>query len=224
MAKKLTKMMLISALVAALMIAAVGCGNSQEKEWKKSTDEQKLDTYFALIKESMLLEEDLGRNTPYIAMLRSSKGNVISAGMSKADALADAEYWIVLEQAVFWYADKHDISADDREVAEYINSHIEKAKQEQGFDQMEEACRKNNLTYSDTVWAYRNSYKWQYIMEKVSEEYKPELLESIIKDYKKTGEYKALLPVLKNCSALIEADETDIKTLKKADIYYPAKK
>lgn len=203
------------------MLASAGCGDSGEKEWEQSTENHKLDTYFSLIKESLLLEEELGKDTPYISMLRTTKGNTITGGMSKADAVEEAEYWIILEQAVFWYAEKNGILPTDKEIAEYLNNTIiAEAKEDEGFAQMEKMCNENNLTFADTVWAYENSYRWQYIMEKVSPEYKPELLDGIIADYKETSDYEEVLAIVKNCSNLITAGETEIEVLRKSDIFF----
>ena len=186
------KFVVLCLLVACLLFSLSGCKTEEERaaaqakeNWEQTSDETRMGIYCALIKEYMLLTEDLGENTPYPAMKRSVKGNMMSGGLTETEAIESAKAVIIQEQAIFWYGANH------------------------------------GITYEDTVWAYENSYKMQYILIQsgVSSEDEIEFVNQIVADYGKTEAYKELVQVLETCAALIADDVTDKEALRNAEIY-----
>ena len=180
--------------------------------------------YCALIKEYMLLVEDLGTETPYPAMKRSVKGSMMSAGLTQEEAIKQAEEILTAEQAVFWRAEQDGIKVSDDEVKQYIQENIiSKVASEADYDTVSKVCEQEGITFEDTIWAYENSYKVDFIGEKAGissyeemESYKEESVER----FQASDAYGAYQTVLDNCVKLIRDNVTDKRTLKEADIYY----
>lgn len=210
---------LVLALVLGLLLYSYYDKRDAEKDWESQTREQQLQVYFDLTRESILLQEKLGK-TPYITMLRSVKGNMITSGMTKEQALENAGELIVAEQALIWYAEEHDIHATDKDVANYIKTYvIEEVKNAEGFDQMEEACHKAGMTFEDSIWAYESSYKSAYIASQI-ENYDEGLMAEITEQYKASDAYRQEAEIIENCRALIAAGETDNDVLRRSGIYF----
>lgn len=225
------KKLFVLLLLFVLAFCSVGCKSDAEKEaeqakenWEQSSSETKMGIYCALIKESMLLTEQLGEDTPYPAMKRSVKGSMMSSGMTQAEALDYAEEQLIAEQAVFWRAEKEGISATDTEVEAYIKENvIDQLKAAEEYESVDEMCAEEGITFEDTVWAYKNTYKMEYIAKQSDvEDYEgfQTYTEESVKEYKQSDAYQAFQSVLDTCRKLIEEDVTDKEILKSSDIYY----
>lgn len=225
------KRLLAIVFVCILVLCCCGCKSDEERaakqaqaNWEQATNEQRLSIYCALIKEYMLLAEDLGEETPYPAMKRSVKGSMMSAGLTQTEAIEQAEEYLITEQAVFWYAERNGIIVTDDELKKYIqNNIISKVAEEKDYDTVSKACQEEGISFEDTIWAYENSYKVDLIGEKSSiksyeemEKYKTEATEQ----FKSSDDYVTYKSVLDNCAQLIRDNVTDKETLKKAEIYY----
>lgn len=207
------------ALVIGLLLFSYFSKGDAEKDWAQKTDEQQMQVYFDLTRESILLEEKLGE-TPYITMLRSFKGNQITSGMTETQALDNAAELIVNEQALIWYAKNNGIEVSDKAVAEYIKTNvIEQVREAEGFDKMEEACNKAGMTFEDSIWAYESSYKSAYIMSQI-EDWDDSRMEEIAEAYKASSTYEKEVKIIQNCKNLIEAGETEIDALRRSGIYF----
>lgn len=223
------KKLIAVVLIGLLLISCTACKSEAEKEadqakenWEQTTNEGRMSIYCALIKEYMLLVEDFGENTPYPAMKRSVKGNMMSGGMTQEEAIANAKEVIVKEQAIFWYGEQAGISATDEEVAAYIQENVlAEIQASDDYETVDAACAKEGITFEDTVWAYEDSYKMQYILIQSGVESDKEVafVEDIIEDYRETDEYAALAEVLENCGQLIAAGVTDKDTIRDSAIY-----
>lgn len=214
----------ILGLILLLVIGALLFGyfskSDAEKNWKQKDKEQQLQVYFDLTKESILLEEELGE-TPYITMLRSFKGNKITSGMTKTEALENAAQLIVREEALMWYAKQNHINVTDAEVAKYMkNNVIDQVRNAEGFDRMEEACNKAGMTFEDSIWAYKSSYRSEYIMSQIGDGFSEEMMTDIIADFRESRDFDKVFRIIQNCKNLIESGETDIDALRRADIYF----
>ncbi len=225
------KRLLSFVLICMLVLCCCGCKTDEERaakqaqaNWAQANNEQRMSVYCALIKEYLLLTEDLGKNTPYPAMKRSVKGSMISSGLTQTEALEQAAEYLIEEEAVFWRAAQDNILPGDAEVKQYIQENIiSKVAQEENYDAVSKACAKEGITFEDTIWAYENSYKVDLIGEKAGlksydelEKYKTESVEQ----FKASAAYGAYKQVLDCCSQLIRDNVTDKETLKAADIYY----
>lgn len=215
------------AVILSGVLLLSSCGKSDEEteaekrqqEWEEQTDEQRLSVYFDLTKESLILKDKLG-DTPYITMLRSVRGNMITSGMTKAQALENAEALIVSERALIWYAEENNIKVTDVEVAGYIkNNVINQVREDEAFDKMEEACNKAGITFEDSIWAYEDSYRSAYIISEIPD-FNEKLNAEIIEKFKDSSEYVDIAKIIENCKELIDAGETDIDVLKQEDIYF----
>jgi len=223
------KFVVLCLLVACLLFSLSGCKTEEERaaaqakeNWEQTSDETRMGIYCALIKEYMLLTEDLGGNTPYPAMKRSVKGNMMSGGLTEAEAIESAKAVIIQEQAIFWYGANHGIDAGEDNVADYIEENVlQEIQASETYAAVDAMCAKEGITYEDTVWAYENSYKMQYILIQsgVSSEDEIEFVNQIVADYGKTEAYKELVQVLETCAALIADDVTDKEALRNAEIY-----
>ena len=225
------KRLLAIVFIFILVLCCCGCKSDEEKaakqaqaNWEQATNEQRLSIYCALIKEYMLLIEDLGEDTPYPAMKRSVKGSMMSAGLTQTEAIEQAEEYLITEQAVFWYAEQEGIIVTDDEVKKYIqNNIISKVAEEKDYDTVSKACQEEGISFEDTIWAYESSYKVDLIGEKSGiksyeemEKYKTEAAE----EFKSSDDYVTYKSVLDNCAQLLQDNVTDKETLKKAEIYY----
>lgn len=218
-------------LVCLLVISCCGCKTDAEKaaaqaqaNWDQASNEQRMSIYCALIKEYMLLTEDLGEYTPYPAMKRSVKGSMMSAGLTQRQAIEQAMEYLIEEQAVFWRAEQDGIKVTADEVKSYIQENIiSKVAKEEDYAAVSKACEQEGITFEDTIWAYQDSYKVDLIGERAGlksyeelEKYKEEAVER----YKNSEDYTEYTTVLDNCAQLIRDNVTDKETLKKAEIYY----
>lgn len=218
-------------LVFMLVICCCSCKSDEEKaakqaqaNWNQASNEQRISIYCALIKEYMLLTEDLGENTPYPAMKRSVKGAMMSSGLTQEEAISQAEAYLIEEQAVFWRAEQDGINVTDEEVEQYIQENvISKVTSETDYETVSKVCEQEGITFEDTIWAYESSYKVDLIGEKAGmkdyeelETYKEESVE-LFKASEDYAEYQAVLDV---CAQQIRENVTDKETLKSADIYY----
>ena len=218
-------------LVCLLAFCCCGCKSDEEKaakqaqaNWNQASNEQRMSIYCALIKEYMLLVDDLGENTPYPAMKRNVKGSMITGGMTQDAAIEQAETYLISEQAVLWKAGQDGIRVTDREVKAYIQENIiSKVAQEADYDTVSKACEKEGITFEDTIWAYTDSYRMDLIAEKAGikdyeemENYKLEAVEQ----FKASDGYASYQAVLDACAQLIRDNVTDKETLKAAEIYY----
>lgn len=225
------KRLLLLVLICVLVFYCCSCKTDEERaakqaqaNWNQASNEQRMSIYCALIKEYMLLVDDLGENTPYPAMKRSVKGSMISSGMTQEEAIAQAEEYLVEEQAVFWRAKQDGIEVNDAEVKRYIQQNIiSQVAKEEDYDIVSKACEQEGITFEDTIWAYESSYKVDLIGEKAGlesyealEKYKGESVEQ----FKASDAYRAYKQVLDNCARLIRDNVTDKETLKAAEIYY----
>lgn len=225
------KRLLLLVLICVLVFCCCSCKTDEERaakqaqaNWNQASNEQRMGIYCALIKEYMLLMEDLGENTPYPAMKRSVKGSMISSGMTQEEAIAQAEEYLVEEQAVFWRAKQDGIEVNDAEVKRYIQQNIiSQVAKEEDYGIVSKACEQEGITFEDTIWAYESSYKVDLIGEKAGlksyealEKYKGESVEQ----FKASDAYRAYKQVLDNCARLIRDNVTDKETLKAAEIYY----
>ena len=225
------KRFLSMVLICLLAIFCCGCKTDEEKaaeqaqaNWNQASSEQQMSIYCALIKEYMLLTEDLGENTPYPAMKRSVKGSLMSSGLTQEEAIAQAEEYLTIEQAVFWRAAQDGINVTGQDVKSYIQENIiSKIAQEPDYDVVSKACEKEGISFEDTIWAYEDSYKTDLIGETAGvksydemETYKVESVER----FKASDEYAAYRAVLDNCARFIRDNVTDKKILKEAEIYY----
>ena len=210
------------ALILILILSFSGCKKSTN--WEQTSDETKMSIYCALVKEYMLLVEDLGEDTPYPAMNRNVKGNMLSGGMTQQEALDRAEQVLIEEQAVFWRGEQEGIQSTDDQVAAYIRENVlEELKAMETYDQVDAICHEEGITYEDTIWAYAASYKMEYIAKAsgvTNEEEFAAYKEEAVTAYKKSAEYADFQKILDNCRSLIEDDVTDKETLKNADIYW----
>ena len=218
-------------LVCLLALCCCGCKSAEEKSaaqaranWNQADNQEKMDVYTALIKEYMLLTEDLGKNTPYPAMKRSVKGSMITSGLTQEEAISLAEEYLIREEAVFWQAKEDGIVPTDEEVKVYVRENvIEEVAQEENYDLVSEACEKEGITFEDTIWAYENSYKVDLIGEKAgitNYEDMADYQDEAVKAYKNSDAYKAYEDVLHHCAQLVRDNVTDKETLKAAEIYY----
>ena len=218
-------------LVCLLVISCCGCKSDAEKaaaqaqaNWDQASNEQRMSIYCALIKEYMLLTEDLGEYTPYPALKRSVKGSMMSAGLTQRQAIEQAIEYLIEEQAVFWRAEQDGIKVTADEVKSYIQENIiSKVAKEEDYAAVSKACEQEGITFEDTIWAYQDSYKVDLIGERAGlksyeelEKYKEEAVER----YKNSEDYTEYMTVLDNCAQLIRDNVTDKETLKKAEIYY----
>ena len=225
------KKLFILVLVCALIVCCFCCKTDEEKaarqaqaNWNQASNEQRVSIYCALIKEYMLLQGDLGKNTPYPAMKRSVKGGMMTSGLTQTEAIAQAEEYLIVEQAVFWRAEQDGIVVTDDEVKEYILKNvISRMVKEPDYNMVNSACEKEGITFEDTVWAYESSYKVDLIGERAGidnyddlETYKEE---SVVR-FKASADYEPYKKILENCADLIRNNVTDKKALKEADIYY----
>ncbi len=219
-------------LICFVILSFASCMSEEEKgalraqqNWSQSSGAQQLEIYCALIKEYMLLIEDLGEDTPYPAMKRSVKGNMMSGGMTQQEALDNAEELLIEEQAVFWCAEQDGCMVTDKEAKIYIKENVlDQLKETEEYARVNAACQKEGITYDDTVWAYEDSYKVDCIASNAGvgsyeelEQFKADAVER----FRDSGEYDRYQAVLDVCRSLIEQNVTDRETLKAADIYYP---
>jgi len=224
------KRLFILIMVCILAVCLCGCRSDEEKaakqaqaNWNQASNEQRMSIYCALVKEYMLLVEDLGEDTPYPSMKRSVKGSMMSSGLTQANALEQAEEYLLEEKAVFWRAEQDGIKVSDQDVKAYIQENIISGiVREPDYDVVSKACEKEGITFEDTIWAYKNSYKVDLIGELAGiknydeiETYKEESVER----FKASDEYAAYKAVLDNCAQLIQDNVTDRETLKEAEIY-----
>lgn len=225
------KRCIVTVLVCLLALCCCGCKTDEQKaakqaqaNWDQASNEQQMSIYCALIKEYMLLTEDLGTKTPYPAMKRSVKGSMMSSGLTQEEALAQAEQYLIEEQAVFWRAEQEGIAATDDEVKKYIQQNIiSKVVQEEDYATVSKACEQEGITFEDTIWAYEDSYKVDLIGEKAGIESYEELekyKEEAVKQFEASDAYTSYKNVLDTCAKLIRDNVTDKETLKTADIYY----
>lgn len=225
------KRLLAVLLVCLLVISCCGCKTDAEKaaaqaqaNWDQASNEQRMSIYCALIKEYMLLTEDLGENTPYPAMKRNVKGSMMTGGLTQEAAITQAETYLISEQAVLWKAGQEGIHVTDKEVKSYIQENIiSKVVQEEDYDAVSKVCEKEGITFEDTIWAYEDSYKMDLIAEKAGikdyEEMEAYKLEAV-EQFKASDAYVSCQAVLDTCAQLIRDNVTDKETLKKAEIYY----
>lgn len=225
------KRLLAVLLLCLLTISCCGCKTDEERaakqaqaNWNQASNEQRMSIYCALIKEYLLLVDDLGEDSPYPAMKRSVKGSVMSSGMTQKEAIHQAKEYLIEEQAVFWRAEQDGIQVTDEEVESYIQENIiSKVEQEEDYDVVSKACQQEGITFEDTIWAYKSSYKVDLIGEKAGIENYDDMeayKEEAIKQFEVSSEYDMYMTVLDNCSQLIYENVTDKETLKAADIYY----
>ena len=225
------KRFFIVLFVCILTFFCCGCKSDAEKaaaqaqaNWNQAGSEQRMSIYCALIKEYMLLVEELGTETPYPSMKRSVKGSMMSSGLTQEEAIEQAEEYLVEEQAVFWRAELDDIIVTDDEVKRYIQENIiSKVSSEADYDMVSKACEQEGITFEDTIWAYENSYKMDLIGEKAGIENYDEMetyKEESVERFKASDAYGAYKAVLDNCAELIRDNVTDKETLREADIYY----
>lgn len=224
------KKILICLFVLLLLLNCTGCKTEEEKaaeqakeNWEKTSSEAQVGIYCALIKEYMLLLEDFGDQTPYPAMLRSVKGNMMSGGMTKSEALENAKMTILEEQAIFWYAEQNDISATQKEVETYINEYVlDEIQNQESYKAVDSICAKEGITFEDTVWAYKDSYKKNLILTQagVNAETQDAFMNELMENYRQNESYTALMQVLDNCAELIEGNITDKEIIKSSSIYY----
>ena len=225
------KRLLLLVLICVLVFCCCSCKTDEERaakqaqaNWNQASNEQRMSIYCALIKEYMLLTEDLGESTPYPAMKRSVKGSMMSAGLTQSQAMEQAIEYLIEEQAVFWRAEQDGIKVTEDEVTSYIQENIiSKVAKEEDYAAVSKACEQEGITFEDTIWAYQDSYKVDLIGERAGlksyeelEKYKEEAVER----YKNSEDYTEYMTVLDNCAQLIRDNVTDKETLKKAEIYY----
>lgn len=218
-------------MICVLAVCCCGCKTDEEKaarqaqaNWNQASNEQRISIYCALIKEYMLLVDDLGENTPYPAMKRSVKGSMMSSGLTQEEAIVQAQTYLTEEQAVFWKAEQDGISVEEEEVITYIQENIiSKVAQEDDYETVSLVCEKEGITFEDTIWAYKSSYKTDLIGEKAGiesyeemETYKAEAVSA----FQSSDAYEEYKAVLDHCAELIRNNVTDKETLKAADIYY----
>lgn len=218
-------------LVCLLAIFCCGCKTDEEKaaeqaqaNWNQASNEQRVSIYCALVKEYMILVERLGEDTPYPAMKRSVKGSMMSDGLTQDEAIEKAKKYLLEEQAVFWRAEQDGVKISDSSLKSYIQQNIiSKVAQEEDYITVSKACEKEGITFEDTIWAYKDSYKVDCIKDTVGikspeqmEEYKKAALER----FKESEEYRDYQEVLETCADLIRKNITNQEDLKEADIYY----
>ncbi len=218
-------------LICLLVISCCGCKSDEERaakqaqaNWNQASNEQRMSIYCALIKEYMLLVEDLGENTPYASMKRTIKGSMMTSGLTQEEAIAQAEKYLIEEQAVFWRAEQDGIKVTDEEVTSYIQKNvISKVVEEEDYDVVSKACEREDITFEDTVWAYKNSYKVDLIGERAGIENYEDMTgykEESVERFKSSDAYGPYKEILDACAQLIRDNVTDKESLKEADIYY----
>lgn len=225
------KRLFVIVLICFQVLCCCGCKTDEEKSaaqaqanWNQASHAQRMRIYCALIKEYMLLSDDLGENTPYPAMKRSVKGEMMSSGLTQEEAITQAQTYLVEEQAVFWRATQEGIMVTDEEVKKYIQQNvISQIAQDENYSAVSKACEKEGITFEDTIWAYQSSYKVEAIGKKAGiknydamETYKDEAVEQ----FKASEAYVSYKKVLDVCAQLIRENVTDKESLKAADIYY----
>ena len=218
-------------LICLLVLSCCSCKTDEEKaakqaqaNWNQTTNEQRVSIYCALIKEYMLLIDDLGGNTPYPAMKRSIKGSMMSSGLTQEEAIAQAVTYLTEEQAVFWRAEQDGIAVSEKDVNAYIQDNIiSQVAKEENYDVVSQACEREGITFEDTIWAYKDSYKVDLIGEKAGVKSYEELesyKEESVKSFKASEAYASYKAVLDVCAQLIRDNVTEKDALKEADIYY----
>ena len=227
------KLFFVLLMTAILVSGFCGCKSEAEKQaeeakknWAMTSNEERMGIYCALIKEYLLLVEDFGEETPYPAMRRSVKGSMMSGGMTQEEALDNAEKVLIEEQSVFWHAEEKGIIVMEADVETYIRENvIDQLKQSDGYELADEACRKEGISFEDSVWAYKNSYKMEYVASLLGingyedfQVYK----EEAVKAYRETQDYTDFQRILRNCRKLIEEDITDKDVIQAEDIYLNA--
>lgn len=222
---------LLLLLCVVLILGCCGCKSEEKEEenkigtnWSQTSKEEQMSIYCALIKEYMLLTEDLGKDTPYPAMKRSVKGSMMSSGLTLDEALEQAKEVLIQEEAVFWRSKQDGMEVTDADVKKYMQENvIREIAMDENYDNVSRACEKEGITFEDSIWAYENSYKVELIGMRAGmkdyeelENYKAEA----VAQFKKSKDYAEYQKVLETCDKMIRENVTDKEILKKAEIFY----
>lgn len=223
-----------------VLVVAVALYFNSKNNVKIKQEDNAVNVTVQMYKEAMGLRDQLGENTPYpeiflyTELLKNSKNYTDEEAV---DAAADR---YIESEAFVWYAEKEKIAPSEEETDKHIDGLIEKQKKADNYEEFEAVCseeetsveeifRKNRRFYGYELYISTVYDHWQVNYDKAHEgensivsvynlEWK-DFVKEVIKDYKKTDDYKGKAEAVKNCKAAY-LDNSTIEEMKSAEIYF----
>lgn len=201
---------LIAVVAICFVALLLFTGQNKDKADKNQEDGNKeaklISEYVKIQKYSIDLKKDLKGDTPYGELYYMAKTYFVK-GKDEQEAKAFAENGYVQRAALLKYAAENNITAGEEEVDTFIKNSIEDYKKEKNHDLVEEACKENGITFEDTIWENRDTYRKNYIISKIPDNKKEGFVKKQVDNYKKSDEYKAEKPVIKQCLKLMFTED-----------------
>ena len=120
------------------------------------TEEERLDTYFAIQKNAMNIEDGTWRNLYVAAMI------LMDEGYPRGEAITKAKAYCIRGRAFVWFGEEHGITVTDQEMEEYLSEYVKIMKEHpevlEGYDA---ALKKAGMTYEDYVWVNAEAHRWE---------------------------------------------------------------
>lgn len=88
-------------------------------------------------------------------------------GKLKTQAIAVAANQFINKKALVEYAQSRGITCTEQEVNDYIRKIIDYSKDADNFEEIQRLCKDADITYEETYWSNRETYKTDYIIDKL---------------------------------------------------------
>lgn len=119
------------------------------------TEQEWLDTYFAIHKKAMSIKDETQRWFYVEIML------MMDGGCPEGKAIVRAKENCIRGRAFVWYAEEHDIAAADKEVEEYLHTLAQSLEENPKiFEGYDAALKKVKMTYEDYVQVNAEAHRW----------------------------------------------------------------
>ena len=227
----------LCAVLVLTMVIVSGCGDKGEPaaagdaaEWnqmvstaealadmRKNIEESEKAEYF--VKKLVLLQEMedfFDQKTPYPIFLINA-ACLEAAGETEKEALEYAEFSVIREQAVLWYAKENEVEISDERFNKWIIDY--NALEDQELYQS--ACKDAGVSFEVFNRYIQRQYYILCIMDIANKADEKINETAITEEYKKSDDYKKLDKLLKNCEDLVKSRERDdLNKILTADIWY----
>jgi len=145
----------------------------------------------------------------------------VMIGNTVSEAVDYAQEAMIRTYAVYALAQQKGISDGPKDVEAYIQQNIlDPFAEADNSGELDAAAEEAGTTFEDSVWAYYDSYRWQYILSQIPDYKGDEDLEQYEEAFKKTDSGKELEKVLDVCKEMFCEGEDDETRLKAAAIYF----
>lgn len=160
-------LILISITLIGILIATTHSKNATSHTTSADDGKEYLKTYIQIQKEGIQLTNKLGSDNNYAQIYIDAKTEEKIKGKIKTQAIAVAANQFINKKALVEYAQSRGITCTEQEVNDYIRKIIDYSKDADNFEEIQRLCKDADITYEETYWSNRETYKTDYIIDKL---------------------------------------------------------